>query len=220
MARALRPVGILSATWCAPETGPQSDLYSLDGLQRSLATSPGEQSGSSKWARSSPTKISSTAKGIPPVQACDMLERALYDTAFKFEGELDASKKREAQLQSAYDTIRAQEQSKARALGRVSFWFGCGTVLMVAIFWLVTAVWRWIRPGVYERKQLVVLVVTGAWCSGCAILQVTSEASMRHPVSAAIATILYSAPAGLFGGIAFWWYSPWKPRPGKVRQLW
>jgi hypothetical protein len=77
-------------------------------------------------------------------------------------------------------------------------------------------------PLLNERKQLLVLLVIAAWCSVCAMIQFTDSSTIDHPIGSLVMAVLMSAPALLFGGVLFWWFSPWRtrPRPGKINTMW
>jgi len=79
--------------------------------------------------------------------------------------------------------------------------FGAG---IFGAFLLVKATKR-LWPFSTERKQLIVLVLGATWITVAAYVAVTNDLFAAHPINLAFAIGVYSLPAILFGGIAFWW---------------
>ncbi len=119
-----------------------------------------------------------------------------------------------------YEGLRMSTERKHHELIVGMSFAGASFAAVIFLVWGIVRIWKWVWPGVLKRIQLVILLVVAAWCSICAIVQALNEQTVRHPISAGITTLLLCTPALLFGGVAFWWFSPWKPRPGKVERLW
>jgi hypothetical protein len=64
-----------------------------------------------------------------------------------------------------------------------------------------------IIPQTLRNKQLAVLLIAGAWCSVCCLVEVLNRGAMRHPIHAAVTALLLSAPVLIFCAIFLWWLS-------------
>ena len=84
-------------------------------------------------------------------------------------------------------------------LGFAGIGVGMGVVLVSIRF--LSRKWRASPTG----KQLVVLVLGAAWVSITALVSASTPRLSVHPVNLALTVGVYSIPAMLFSGIAFWW---------------
>ena len=206
------------------KAAPSKKAFTVEDLKRSLAAEPNAQTSGSR-VKNSPTQIFAEGKDIPPQQACDMLTKALYTTGLKLQSDLSDSQVREAQMEQRYDFIRAKEESKTRALIIGSSCGGCGLAVTAFFLWGTFKFWKRHRPIKVPNKQLLTLLFIAMWCSVCFLAQATDSGSMRHPINAAVTSLFFASPAVLFGGIAFWWFSPRRSEGNKtenpaVERLW
>jgi hypothetical protein len=86
-------------------------------------------------------------------------------------------------------------------LGFCGFGAGLGVVLLSIRF--LRRKWRASPMG----KQLTVLVLGAVWITVVALVSLNIPRLSVHPVNLAFTVGVYSIPAILFSGIAFWWFA-------------
>jgi hypothetical protein len=136
-----------------------------------------------------------------------------------------AEKNRELLNQAVYwqqeaSRLEYQQKNSLRNAEAEGVAIGSAAAGIFLLGWCLRKIWLWVRPGICKRAQLLTLLGVALWCSVCAVLQVVSSGFAYHPISALVTAVLMSAPGALFGGVSFWWFSPWRPRIGKVERLW
>jgi len=60
-------------------------------------------------------------------------------------------------------------------------------------------------PKSSRARQLSIILPAACWSSACCLCQALDPIAMEHPVNAAVAAVLYSAPALIFGAVGLWW---------------
>jgi|HubBroStandDraft_3_1064219.scaffolds.fasta_scaffold83979_2 hypothetical protein len=85
------------------------------------------------------------------------------------------------------------------------FWLVAAGVGLVAVSMTVRFLWRkWrLSPA---GKQLAVLVLGALWMTAAVFVALDNPSLSVHPINLAVTVVVYSLPAILFAGIAFWWF--------------
>jgi len=83
-----------------------------------------------------------------------------------------------------------------------------GAGIFVAFMLLKALVRAW--PSSPAKKQLVVLSLGALWVSSAAVIGASDPRLSIHPVNLAFTVGVYSLPAVLFAGVAFWWFEQQK----------
>jgi hypothetical protein len=79
---------------------------------------------------------------------------------------------------------------------------GAGLALLLLVVRFLWRKWRASTAG----KQLTVLVIGAVWISAAAFVSASTPRLSVHPVNLAFTVFVYSIPALLFSGVAFWWF--------------
>ena len=118
----------------------------------------------------------------------------------------------------ATERLRNKDLQEELASSRESLVFGgigLGSGLILAF--LAWRGLRWLvrRPRLGSvspaKKQLAAMVLAALWISISGFAAQQEPRLAIHPINMAFTVIVYSLPALLFGGIAFWWF-------GKAKQ--
>jgi hypothetical protein len=79
---------------------------------------------------------------------------------------------------------------------------GAGSVVALVTLWILWRKWRLSPTG----KQLGVLMLGAAWMTVAVFVALNESTLAAHPINLAVTVVVYSLPAILFAGIAFWWF--------------
>lgn len=151
-------------------------------------------------------------------------EYELGDMYYKGDGVPQDESLAEMWTQKAADQGDADAQKLLLTLAAIKtkrreemFYVILTAISVVLIWWLASAMFRnrerllnrgkRLIPRTSRTRQLAVLLLVASWCSICCLYQAFDPWMMRHPIDAVATTLLFSAPAIIFGAVCLWWLS-------------
>jgi hypothetical protein len=105
------------------------------------------------------------------------------------------------------DSRLRSELKIAEPVGIFSGFLGLGAGIGI-IFLLAKWLRRAPQPSTSvsaEKKKLLLLIGGAGWISVAVVICSQRQILYLHPINLLVAVVVYSIPAVLFGGIAFWW---------------
>jgi hypothetical protein len=140
----------------------------------------------------------------------------LTDAAARGDPNAQAELVGEEQIQALLAEVRAEHRAHQRRIALLAISAALGGLGLYTLFHQRRRVLRLCRsaiPKSSRARQLSIILPAAAWCSACCLYQVVDPIAMQHPVNAAVAAALYSAPALIFGAVGLWWLSSGRKQP-------
>lgn len=159
-------------------------------------------------------------EGVP----LDPEEAHVWLTKAAMDGDSDAqvALSGEADVDALLAGIKAEHhvRQKRIALRAILAALGClGLYTLLRQRRRLLRVCRRAMPKSPRARQLSIILPAACWCSACCLYQVVDPIAVQHPVNAAVAAVLYSAPAVIFGAVGLWCLSSDRKQTQNERSI-